>query len=191
MLEIRIHGRGGQGVVSASEMMSVAAFYQGHYSQAFPSFGSERTGAPVQAFCRIDSKPIELREPVLEPDVLIIQDSTLFHSLNVFAGLKPDGYVLINTRNTVDELGIGDAVNGLPDGHVMTISATELALKYLKRPTPNTVLLGAFAAMHEILDIDAVEKTIQEQWPGKVGAMNVTAARAAYNLARTGQENAA
>jgi len=190
MLEIRIHGRGGQGVVSAAEMMSVAAFYQGLHSQAFPSFGSERMGAPVQSFCRIDDQPIELREPVLEPDVLIIQDASLFHSINVFSGLKPDGYVLVNSRHSTAGLGIEDAVGSLPPGHVLTVPATELALKYLKRPTPNTVLLGSFAAMHDILDIDAVEKTILEQWPGKVGEMNVAAARAAYASAGPALEKA-
>ena len=87
MFQIRIHGRGGQGVVSASEMMSVAAFFNDHYSMSFPSFGSERNGAPVMAFVRIDDKEIELREPVLDPDLLIIQDPTLFQAIDVFSGL--------------------------------------------------------------------------------------------------------
>ncbi len=180
MLKLRIHGRGGQGVISASQMISVAAFHQGLHSQAIPSFGSERNGAPVQAFVRIDDQAIELREPVLEPDILVIQDATLFHAIDVFSGLRPDGYVLINSRHGVDHLGVGDAVQGLPDGHVVTIPATDLALKHLRRPTPNTVLLGALAAMHPFLDIDAVERAISEKWPGKIGDINVKAARAAY-----------
>ena len=106
MLQIRIHGRGGQGVVSAAEIISVAAFREGKHAQAFPSFGSERMGAPVMAFCRIDDREIRLREPILEPDVLIVQDPTLLHQVDVFQGLKPDGYVLINSRRSFDELGL-------------------------------------------------------------------------------------
>ncbi|HEX5337884.1 MAG TPA: 2-oxoacid:acceptor oxidoreductase family protein, partial [Gallionella sp.] len=86
MFELRIHGRGGQGVVTAAEMFSVAAFEEGRNAQAFPSFGSERMGAPVVAFCRIDDKEIRLREPIMEPDAIIIQDSTLLHQVDVFAG---------------------------------------------------------------------------------------------------------
>ncbi len=183
MFQVRIHGRGGQGVVSASQMMSVAAFHQGRYSQSFPSFGSERMGAPVIAFVRMDDREIELREPVLDPDLLIIQDPTLFNAIDVFSGLKPDGYVLINSSKSVEELGINDAVVGLPADHVVTVPATDLALKHLKRPTPNTVLLGAFAAMSDLLDLEAVEKAIHAKFPGKVGEMNVAAAQAAYQSA--------
>lgn len=185
MFQVRIHGRGGQGVVSASQMMSVAAFHQGRYSQSFPSFGSERMGAPVMAFIRIDDKEIELREPVLDPDLLIVQDPSLFNAIDVFSGLKQDGYVLINSSKSVEELGIKEAVAGLPEGHVVTVAATELALKHLRRPTPNTVLLGAFAAMSDLLEMDGIEKAIREKFPGKVGEMNVAAAKAAYSSARS------
>lgn len=182
MFQVRIHGRGGQGVVSAAEMLSIAAFAEGKHSQAVPSFGSERMGAPVVAYVRIDDNEIELREPVLDPDLLIVQDPTLFQAIDVFAGLKDDGYVLINSSKTIDELGISDAVAHLPAHHVCTVPATELALKHLKRPTPNTVLLGAFTAMSEEIDIESVCKAILKKFPGKIGDMNVVAARAA-NLA--------
>ncbi len=187
MFQVRIHGRGGQGVVSASQMMSVAAFHQGRYSQSFPSFGSERMGAPVTAFVRIDDREIELREPVLDPDLLIIQDPTLFNAIDVFSGLKEDGYVLINSSQSVEKLGIEEALATLPAGHVVTVPATELALKHLRRPTPNTVLLGAFAAISDLLEMDGVEKAIMEKFPGKVGEMNIAAARAAYVAAQPEQ----
>ncbi len=180
MIQMRIHGRGGQGVVSASQIMSVAAFHQGLFSQSFPSFGSERMGAPVKAYVRFDEREIELREPVIDPDVLIIQDDTLFNAIEVFGGLKPDGRVLINTRHSVADLGIGPALEALPKGHVGTVPATDLALKHLKRPTPNTALLGAFAAMTGLLEMDAVARAIMEKFPGKVGEMNVNTARAAF-----------
>ena len=99
MFQIRIHGRGGQGVVTAAEILSMAAFDGGRHAQAFPSFGSERMGAPVVAFCRIDERPIRTREPVMEPDALIVQDVTLIHQVDLFAGLAPEAYVLSTPRN--------------------------------------------------------------------------------------------
>ena len=98
MFQVRIHGRGGQGVVTAAELLSVAAFLEGEHAQAFPSFGSERAGAPVVSFCRIGDKEIRLREPILEPDALIVQDPTLFKAINVFEGLKASGYLLVNSN---------------------------------------------------------------------------------------------
>jgi pyruvate ferredoxin oxidoreductase gamma subunit len=184
MFQVRIHGRGGQGVVSAAEMLSVAAFEEGKHAQAVPSFGSERMGAPVVAYVRIDDKEIELREPVLEPDLLIVQDPTLFSAIDVFAGLREDGYLLVNTAKTMDELGIGEVVKKLPAGNVAAVPATDLAMRHLKRPTPNTVLLGAFTAMSDIVQIDSVFKAIERKFPGKVGDMNIAAAQAAYDTAR-------
>jgi len=183
MFQVRIHGRGGQGVVSAAEMLSIAAFEEGKHSQAVPSFGSERMGAPVVAYVRIDDKEIELREPVLEPDLLIIQDPTLFAAIDVFAGLRADGYVLVNTSKTPEQLGIQDATDKLPSGHVASVPATELAMHHLKRPTPNTVLLGAFTAMSDIVKLESVFKAIQKKFPGKIGEMNIAAAQAAYDAA--------
>jgi pyruvate ferredoxin oxidoreductase gamma subunit len=119
MFQVRIHGRGGQGVVTAAELLSVAAFLEGKHAQAFPSFGSERTGSPVVSFCRIDDKEIRLREPILEPDGLIVQDPTLFKAIDVFQGLRPDGYLLVNTNKGFDELHLADVVAKLPKGHAL------------------------------------------------------------------------
>ena len=182
MFQVRIHGRGGQGVVSAAEMLSLAAFGEGRYAQAFPSFGSERMGAPVMAFCRFDDREIRTREPVLQPDALIIQDPTLLHQVNLFSGLPPGGYILINSTRTFDELGIGDFVRNFDHRHLCTVPATELALKHVGRPLPNAALLGGFAAISGQLQFESVAKAIQEKFPGKVGAANVAAARAAYEL---------
>ncbi len=185
MFQVRIHGRGGQGVVSAAEMLSVAAFLEDKHAQAVPSFGSERMGAPVVAFCRIDDKEIRLREPVLEPDTLIVQDPTLFSAIDVFAGLSSTGYVLVNTGRTIEELGIADAVKGLPAGHVRCVPATELALKFVKRPVPNAALLGALAAVTGIIKMESVAKAIETKFPGKIGEANISAAEAAYESAQT------
>ena len=183
MFQIRIHGRGGQGVVTAAELLSVAAFKEGRHAQAFPSFGSERMGAPVVSFCRIDDKEIRLREPVQEPDALIIQDPTLLHSVDVFAGLKPDGYILINSQRSFEELGIADFVAKFPAHHVCDVGATEIAMKHVGRPLPNAALLGGFAAVSRQLHMDSVADAIMDKFSGAVGAANVAAAREAYEVA--------
>ncbi|MCP5073836.1 MAG: 2-oxoacid:acceptor oxidoreductase [Rhodobacteraceae bacterium] len=181
MFQVRIHGRGGQGVVSASEMLSIAAFEEGKHSQAVPSFGSERMGAPVVAYVRIDDKEIELREPVLEPDLLIVQDPTLFSAIDVFAGLKADGYLLVNTSKTMDELGLSEKTAKLSANRITTVAATELALRHLGRPTPNTVLLGAMTAVVNEVNLSSVFKAIEHKFPGKIGELNKTAAQAAHD----------
>ena len=184
MLQIRIHGRGGQGVVTAAEMLSIAAFEQGRHAQAFPSFGSERTGAPVVAFCRIDDQEIRLREPIMAPDVLIVQDPTLLHQVDVFQGLKPDGYVLINTRRSFDELGLGEISQRFRHERLVTVPATDIALKLLGRPLPNAVLLGGFAALSGLITLEAVEHAIRHKFSGKVAEANVAGANEAYTYVK-------
>ncbi len=180
MLQIRIHGRGGQGVVTAAEMLSIAAFWQGRHAQAFPSFGSERTGAPVVAFCRIDDREIRLREPILAPDVLIVQDPTLLHQVDVFQGLQPDGYVLINSRRSFDQLGLADIARRFRHERLITVPATEIALKHLGRPLPNAVLLGGFAALSGLVSLEAVGHAIRGKFAGAVAENNVAAAAEAW-----------
>ena len=181
MFQIRIHGRGGQGVVTAAEMLSVAAFRENRFAQAFPSFGSERTGAPVVAFCRIDDGAIRLREPILNPDALIIQDPTLLHQVDVFSGLVRDGYILINTTRSFSELGLGEFVRGFQAEHLCTVPATEFALKHVGRPVPNAALLGGFAAVSGRIGIESVLTAIREKFPAKIADGNIAAARAAYD----------
>jgi pyruvate ferredoxin oxidoreductase gamma subunit len=180
MFEVRIHGRGGQGVVTAAEMLSVAAFLEGRHAQAFPSFGSERTGAPVVAFCRIDDKEIRLREPIQTPDALIVQDPTLFRALDVTEGLKAEGYLIVNTGHPLELLPIKVA----PTVRARALAATELAVKHVGRPAPNTALLGAFAAVVGVVSLSSVEEAIRRAFPGRVGEANVEAAREAYALVK-------
>lgn len=184
MFQVRIHGRGGQGVVTAAEMLSIAAFQQGKYAQAFPSFGSERTGAPVVAFCRMDDKEIRLREPIMQPDALIIQDPTLLYQVDVFSGLKKEGYILINTHKSFDELGLGDFVKDFRYERLLTVPATELAYKHVGRPVPNAVLLGGFAAISGMISIDSVAEAIRQKFSGKLADTNMAAAREAYGYVR-------
>ena len=182
---MRIHGRGGQGVVTAAEMLSVAAFQQGRHAQAFPSFGSERTGAPVVAFCRIDDRDIRLREPIVEPDVLIVQDPTLLHQVDVFQGLKADGYVLINSKRSLEELGVGEIASRYRRERLCTVAATEIAMRHLGRPLPNAVLLGGFAALSGLIALQAVEHAIRDRFDGKVADGNVAAAAEAYDYVQS------
>lgn len=174
MFQIRIHGRGGQGAVSAAEILSVAAFLEGKYAQAFPSFGSERNGAPVMSFCRIDDKAIRLRAPVTHPNALIIQDPTLLHLPGLFDGLVVDGPVLINSA---------DPNIACPLGRRLAVPATELAMKFVRRPLPNAALLGAFVAQTGLLHPESVLAAIREKFPGEVGEANAAAAQAAWECA--------
>jgi pyruvate ferredoxin oxidoreductase gamma subunit len=177
MFQIRIHGRGGQGVVTAAEMLSVAAFREGRHAQAFPSFGSERTGAPVVAFCRIADREIRLREPINKPDALIIQDPTLLYQEDVFAGLVSGGWILINTARSFQDLGL----NGLTGKFITrSVAATEIALKHVGRPVPNAALLGGFAALTGKISLESVVAAIREKFSGKVAEANATAAAEAY-----------
>ena len=190
MLQIRIHGRGGQGVVTAAELLSVAAFEQGRHAQAFPSFGSERTGAPVVAYCRIDDRAIRLREPIVAPDVLIVQDPTLLHQVDLFQGLVPDGYVLINSRRSFDELGLTDIALRHRHERLITVPASEIAMKHLGRPLPNAALLGAFAALAGLITLQAVEQAIRAKFAGKVADANVAAASEAFDCVQREMEEA-
>ena len=185
MFQVRIHGRGGQGVVTAAELLSVAAFDEGRHAQAFPSFGSERTGAPVVAFCRIADISIRVREPVMAPDAIIVQDETLLHQVDVFNGLLPGGYVLINSTRTFQELGLNElGLRNLGGGRsgrrFVTVPATELALEHLGRPMPNAVMLGAFAALTEVVSLRSVTDAFRDKFSGTVAEKNSTAAAAAY-----------
>jgi len=183
MFQIRIHGRGGQGVVTGAEMLSIAAFLEGHYAQAFPSFGSERMGAPVMAFCRIDDKEIRLREPVLSPDALIIQDPTLLHQVDLFNGVPARGYILINSARSFDELGLGGFVRGVQHYRLWTLPATELAIKHVGRAVPNVPLLGAFAAVSGLITLASVVAAIRQKFPAAIAEKNIGAATEAFDAA--------
>lgn len=181
MFQVRIHGRGGQGVVTGAELLSVAAFLEGRHSQAFPSFGSERMGAPVVAFCRISGREIRLREPVLEPDAVIVQDPTLLHQVDLFGGLSESGIVLVNSAKDLTELGLGEFSK---KRRIFCIPATEIALEHIGRPLPNSSLLGGFCASSGQVGIDSLLKAIGERFEGKTGKDNMAAAKAAFDFAK-------
>jgi pyruvate ferredoxin oxidoreductase gamma subunit len=188
MFQVRFHGRGGQGVVTAAELLASAAFREGRHAQAFPSFGSERMGAPVMSFCRIDDKPIRTHEPVTEPDALIIQDPTLLHQAELFAGLGPDGYMLVNAVRDFAELGLGEFAGGFRRDRLLVVPAGSLAMAHLGRPLPGAPLLGGFAALTWVVSLDSVLAAIDEKFSGPVAAGNAAAARAAFDFVRDEQK---
>jgi pyruvate ferredoxin oxidoreductase gamma subunit len=184
MFQVRIHGRGGQGVVTAAELLSIAAFEDGKHAQAFPTFGSERAGAPVVSYCRIDERPIRVREPVAEPDALIVQDPTLLHQVDLFGGVGDDAFVLVNTGRSFDELGIGEYVRRFRRERLLTVPAGEIAERQIGRRLPNAALLGGFAAISGVVSLQSVIKAISQKFSGEVADGNARAANAAHEHVR-------
>jgi pyruvate ferredoxin oxidoreductase gamma subunit len=191
VFKVRIHGRGGQGVVTASDLLAVAAYQDGRFAQAFPSFGSERTGAPVVAYCRFDEREIRTREPVVTPDALIILDPTLVHQVDLFSGLARDGFVLVNTSRSFDELGLGTLFASFRHDRLVTVPATELAQRHTGRPVPNAALLGGFSALTAQVSIDAVTQAIADRFRGEgsVAERNAAAATEAFAYVRREMES--
>lgn len=180
MFQTRIHGRGGQGVVTAAELLSVAAFNAGRYAQAFPNFGSERTGAPVVAYCRIDDQPIRTREPITVPDALVILDVTLLGQIDLLSGLPASGYVIINTGKTLDQLGLGEFGLSNDSARLATVPATEIAMRLVGKPKPNAAVLGGLAALTGVIDLAHVSDAIRERFPDRLANMNIEAATEAF-----------
>ncbi|MCE5214349.1 MAG: pyruvate ferredoxin oxidoreductase subunit gamma [Methanobacterium sp.] len=171
MIEIRFHGRGGQGAVTAAEILAKAAFKDGKYCQAFPFFGPERKGAPVMAFTRIADDPIRRRYQVYNPDYVIVLDETILEAVDVLSGLKEKGKVLINSKNEIDFEKNIESYN---------IDATGIALDILGVPIVNTVMLGAFAGATNVVTADSIVDATKETFPGKIGEKNAKAVQFAY-----------
>ena len=174
MQEVRIHGRGGQGSVTLGHLIAEAAFEEGKWSQAFPQFGVERRGAPVEAFARIADEKIRDRSHVYEPDYVIVQDRSLIEFVDVCKGLSADGMMLVNTSDDPSALDIDT------DAEVVTVDATEIALEHLGRPIMNTSLMGAFAKITGVIELESVERVIMSEFPGSIGEKNVAASTAAF-----------
>ncbi len=188
MFQVRFHGRGGQGVVTAAVLLAAAAFSEGRHAQAFPSFGSERMGAPVMSFCRIDDKPIRTHEPVSEPDALIIQDPTLLYQADLFGGLGHDGYMLIDAAHGFKKLGLEEFVKPFRRDRLLVVPASALALTHLGRPLPGAALLGGFAALTWVVSLDSVLAAINGRFTGAIAEGNEEAARAAFAFVRDERE---
>ena len=175
MLEIRWHGRGGQGAVTSVEMLALAAIGEGKYAQGFPSFGPERRGAPVAAFNRIDDKQIKIRSAVYNPDAVVVLDSSLVALVNVTEGLKPDGTLIVNTSKSPQELQ--KELNF--KGRVATVDASKIAWEELGVPITNTTMLGALIKILGIVRLDSVKDPMEHRF-GRIAGKNLAALKRAY-----------
>ncbi len=178
LVELRFHGRGGQGAVTAANILAAAAVLEGKYAQAFPYFGAERRGAPVEAYARVSDRPIERHSQVREPDIVVVLDPTIFELVDVTRGLKPGGVIVVNSENPP-----------VKDGwNVWCVNATKIAMDLglivSGWPVVNTSMLGALARATGLVSVESVDKSIRSYFHGKLGELNAKAARRAYSEAR-------
>jgi pyruvate ferredoxin oxidoreductase gamma subunit len=176
LIEIRWHGRGGQGIVSVSRLLAEAALMDKKYVQAFPEFGPERSGAPVRGFTRISDEPISIHSQIYNPNIVVVVDPTLLGS-SVTSGLAKDGTIVANTELTPDELEKTLSVN---EAHVYAVNARRIALDVLGRPIYNTAMLGALLKVAPLTSFESVAKVVRARFPGTLGEKNVDAMKRAY-----------
>lgn len=166
LIEIRWHGRGGQGVVTAGKMLAQVALNSGQYFQAFPDYGPERAGAPIRAFTRMSPNPIHKHCQIQEPDIVLVLDPTLLEAVDVADGLKKDGVLLVNTDQTPARVR---EMVGFRTGRVFTVDASKIAMDTLGREITNTPMLGAFAKATGILTVEEMSAQTRKQFAGKIG----------------------
>ena len=181
MIEIRFHGRGGQGAVTASRVLAIAAFLEGHHSQSIPMYGTERRGAPVTAFVRIGEKSRMIRSLVHEPDYVVILDPLLRNTVNVTEGLKPGGTIIINSAAKPEEIEFTSEYK------VATVDATKVALETIGRPITNTAILGAFAKATGEVKLESLIKAVKTEMSGRMSDTNIKAVEQAYNSTLVGK----
>jgi 2-oxoacid:acceptor oxidoreductase gamma subunit (pyruvate/2-ketoisovalerate family)/2-oxoacid:acceptor oxidoreductase delta subunit (pyruvate/2-ketoisovalerate family) len=177
LMEIRFHGRGGQGAVTGVRLLSTALYYEGKYTLGIPMYGTERRGAPVQSFLRISDDRIYERDLVHEPDMVVVLDPLLAKTVPVTQGLKKGGLVLVNHPHSGLETGIGGPFK------VATVDATKVAMETIGRPITNTAILGAFAKVTGMVKLSSLEEAAHHQWSGRIGEMNIKAMQKAYEAA--------
>ncbi|MFC1733949.1 pyruvate ferredoxin oxidoreductase subunit gamma [candidate division KSB1 bacterium] len=182
MIEVRIHGRGGQGAVTTGQIIAIASLYDNKYSQTFPHFGVERRGAPVEAYVRIDKSFIDLRSEVYNPDVVLVLEPSLIHAVDVTKGLKHGGTVIVNTSKKARELKIKGEFK------VHTIDASSIAMKIFKRPIVNTPIIGAFSAITKMVSIKSLQRAIDDKFAltkGKqIAELNKKAVKEVYDIVK-------
>jgi pyruvate ferredoxin oxidoreductase gamma subunit len=176
MIEVRFHGRGGQGAVTSAELVALAAINEGEYAQSMPSFGPERRGAPVVAYLRVSKEPIRIRAEVIKPDIVVVLDDSLIHIMDVTSGLKKDGLLVASTK--MNEADIRGAANY--KGRLATVDALTIAMEMLKVPITNTTMIGALLKAEGLVPFDAVVKQIEKRFNPKLAERNVDAMKRAF-----------
>ncbi len=178
LVEIRWHGRGGQGAVTSAELLAQAAINEGKYAQAFPAFGAERRGAPVVAFLRIDpAHPIRVRSEVAEPDVVVVLDPSLLRVVKVTSGLKAKGVLVVNTHKSPDEVAAEFGVSCC----LATVDATKIAREKLGVPIVNTAMIGAFLKASPVVRKESLVEPLRERF-GRLADRNIAAMEQAYEM---------
>lgn len=173
LTEIKLIGRGGQGVVSGAEILGQAAILEGFHSTAIPRFGAERRGAPVFASCRVSDKEIRLNTLCYSPSYVLVIDPTVYRYIDIFQGLTNNGSIVLNTMKSPEDLG-------LSPGNIWTVDANGIAIRIFGKAITNTVMLGAFCRISDLISIDSIEKAIVMQFPPEIAEKNVSAVREAY-----------
>ncbi len=176
MIEFRFHGRGGQGAVTSAELLAQSAVADGKYAQAFPSFGPERRGAPVQAFARIHHGPIHTRSKVYEPDVVLVLDYSLTAIMDVAAGLKPDGLLVVSTSKTPEEVRKDTGYQG----RIAVADGIGIAMEVIGRPINNITMLGALMKASSIVPMDILGELVVGRFGEKIGSKNIAAMKKAF-----------
>ena len=165
LIEIRWHGRGGQGVVTAGKLLAETALGTGQYFQAFPDYGPERMGAPIRSYTRLSTRPITIHSQIENPDIVLVLDPTLLGTVPVTEGLKEDGILLVNTSMGPEEVR---EITGFRTGKVFTVDASHIAIEEMGREITNTPMLGAFARATGLFELDALEEQIRHWFGNKV-----------------------
>ncbi|HDM26851.1 MAG TPA: pyruvate synthase subunit porC [Candidatus Bathyarchaeota archaeon] len=178
-VEIRLHGRGGQGAWTATNLLAMAALREGKYSQSFPFFGPERGGAPILAFARISDKPIDIHCMVYNPDIVAVLDPTLLGP-KVVEGIKDETVMVVNTQDPPSKVR---EVLGTSRGKLWTVNATRLALEVIGRPITNTAMLGAILKATNVVSLDSLLAVTRERFGGEMGEKNASLIRKAYEEA--------
>ena len=182
IFEVRWHGRGGQGAWTASELLARAAIHEGKYIQSFPEFGPERMGAPVAAFTRISSEPIQIHCAVYNPDVVAVLDPTLLKTVPVTKGLNEKGKIIINSKDSPDE---NKRMLNADKGEIWTVPATEIAIRILGRPITNTAMLGAVSRVTGMVRLESIEKVVKERFRQDIAEKNIAVVKQAFKEVRS------
>jgi len=178
MKEIRIHARAGQGAITTAVILGQAFFLEGKFVYAFPNFGAARMGAPMNAFVRVDDKPVRLRSQIYEPDYLLIVDDTLLRGFNCFAGFRAKGIAIVNTKEQLS------FPNLKPGQQAVCLPANDIAMKTIGKPLGNTVILGAFVAASNEIKLDSLLAGIEKRFPEKLAKVNLEAAKQGYEFVK-------
>ena len=181
LVEVRWHGRGGQGVVTVSRLLAYAALLDGKYVQAFPEFGPERRGAPVTGYTRISDEPIRIHSYIYNPNIVVVVDPTIMGSIDVTKGLAENGIIVANTEKSPEDL---KSQLGAEKAKVYTVNAVRIALDILGRPIYNTAMLGALIKASPLVSLDSLSRVVKERFPGAIGEKNDAVIKRAYEEAR-------